>query len=217
MSYQTEQETFWSGEFGNDYIERNGCTKKSHAAVVRLYTEILSRTGELKSMIELGANIGNNLKAVRSLLPDIEMAAVEINHKAASLLKEDPFFEPPVQVLEQSILDFAPVQRYDLALISGVLIHIHPDQLQNVYEKLYQSSKKYICITEYYNPTPVEVPYRGHAGRLFKRDFAGEFLDRYPDCRLVDYGFVYHRDPVFPLDDATWFLICKTEAGAAVQ
>ena len=217
MSYQTEQETFWSGEFGNDYIERNGCTKKSLAAVIRLYTEVLSRTGEIKSMIELGANIGNNLKAVRSLLPDIEAAAVEINHKAASLLREDPFFEQPVQVLEQSILDYVPVQTYDLALISGVLIHIHPDKLQDVYEKLYQSSKKYICITEYYNPTPVEVPYRGHAGRLFKRDFAGEFLDRYPDCRLVDYGFVYHRDPVFPLDDATWFLICKTEAGAAAQ
>lgn len=53
------------------------------------------------------------------------------------------------------------------------------------------------------------IPYRGHEQRLFKRDFAGEMLDAYPDLRLVDYGFVYRRDPVFPADDLTWFLMEK--------
>ena len=24
---------------------------------------------------------------------------------------------------------------------------------------------------------------------------------------LIDYGFSYHRDPVFPQDDITWFLM----------
>ena len=38
------------------------------------------------------------------------------------------------------------------------------------------------------------MPYRGHTARLFKRDFAGEMLDRFSDLRLVDYGFRYHRD-----------------------
>jgi spore coat polysaccharide biosynthesis protein SpsF len=27
---------------------------------------------------------------------------------------------------------------------------------------------------------------------------------------LVDYGFAYHRDPAFPQDDITWFLLEKT-------
>jgi spore coat polysaccharide biosynthesis protein SpsF len=95
-------------------------------------------------------------------------------------------------------------------LIKGVLIHIAPDQLAAVYEKLYQVSRRYILIAEYYNPTPVSIPYRGHADRLFKRDFAGEMLDRYPALELVDYGFVYHRDPLFPQDDMTWFLLQRT-------
>ena len=64
-------------------------------------------------------------------------------------------------------------------------------------------------IAEYYNPTPVEVKYRGHDGRLFKRDFAGEMLDRFPDLKLVDYGFNYHRDHNFPQDDGNWFLLEK--------
>jgi hypothetical protein len=36
-------------------------------------------------------------------------------------------------------------------------------------------------------------------------------LDRFPDLSLVEYGFVYHRDP-FPQDDLTWFLLEKPQA-----
>ena len=81
--------------------------------------------------------------------------------------------------------------------------------MPQVYDLLHQLSKRYICVIEYYNPAPVEIPYRGHSGKLFKRDFAGELLDRFRDLRLLDYGFVYHRDNNYPLDDLTWFLLEK--------
>ncbi len=113
-------------------------------------------------------------------------------------------------ITQASILDWQPTGTVDLALIKGVLIHIAPDHLPVVYEKLYQASHRYILIAEYYNPTPVTVPYRGHTDRLFKRDFAGDMLDRYADLALVDYGFVYHRDAMFPQDDMTWFLLQRT-------
>lgn len=64
-------------------------------------------------------------------------------------------------------------------------------------------------VAEYYNPTPVTIPYRGHAEKLYKRDFAGEMLDLYPELRLIDYRFHYHKDPLFPQDDITWFLMSK--------
>lgn len=209
MEYKTEQEVFWSGEFGNQYIERNECTKEMMASAVGFFAKILGRTGGIKSVIEFGSNIGNNLKAIKMLQPDVQAAAIEINHQAAEHLRADKFFDSRLEVYEASILEYKPVKTYDMALICGVLIHINPDALQSVYEKLYASAEKYICISEYYNPVPVEVSYRGHEGRLFKRDFVGEFLDRYPDCRLVDYGFQYHRDPCFPKDDVTWFLLEK--------
>lgn len=114
-----------------------------------------------------------------------------------------------VDVYHQSLLEFEPSREWDLSLIKGVLIHIAPERLPDVYERLYKASSKYICLVEYYNPTPVEVNYRGHADRLFKRDFAGEMLDRFSDLAIVDYGFVWHRDKVFPGDDLTWFLLEK--------
>ena len=99
--------------------------------------------------------------------------------------------------------------KFDFVFTKGVLIHINPDSLLRVYESLYRVSKKYICLIEYYNPTPVEVPYRKHRNKLFKRDFAGELLEKYHDLNLESYGFIYHRDKHLPQDDLTWFLLKK--------
>jgi spore coat polysaccharide biosynthesis protein SpsF len=99
-----------------------------------------------------------------------------------------------------------------LVLIKGVLIHINPDELQNVYQKLYNASKRYIVIVEYYNPTPLEINYRGYHDKLFKRDFAGEMMDKYNDLILIDYGFTYYRDNNFIFDDMNWFLLEKANA-----
>jgi spore coat polysaccharide biosynthesis protein SpsF len=201
--FKTEQEQFWAGEFGEAYTDRNRGANLVEANAA-LFTRIFSRTGPLASVIELGANAGMNLRAIRQLQPAAELAGVEINAKAAAELEG----LGGITVHRVSILDFAPKAQYEMALIKGVLIHINPDHLPAVYDVLHRSSGKYICLAEYYNPTPVEVRYRGEEKRLFKRDFAGEMLDRFPDLKLVDYGFVYHRD-AFPQDDLTWFLMQK--------
>jgi pseudaminic acid biosynthesis-associated methylase len=202
--YKTDQEAFWAGEFGDEYIERNAGSDLI-AANLAIFLKVLERTKGIKSLIEFGANRGLNLQALRLLLPQAELSAIEINQKAvAELEKMDG-----LRVYHQSILDFTPDYLRELSFIKGVLIHINPDNLGQVYERLYRSSSHYICLIEYYNPTPVEVSYRGHTGKLFKRDFAGEMLDKYPDLTLIDYGFCYRRDNNFPSDDATWFLLEK--------
>ena len=34
-------------------------------------------------------------------------------------------------------------------------------------------------------------------------------MARYPEMKLLDYGFIYRRDRDFPQDDMTWFLMEK--------
>ncbi len=203
----TEQEKFWAGEFGDEYTSRND-GPRIVASNMALFSRILTSATNVSSVIELGANRGLNLSALRVLLPQAELAGVEINETAVSILKNNS----GVRVYHQSLLDFVPQKQYDLALIKGVLIHINPDRLQDAYRALYESSSRFICVAEYYNPVPVAIPYRGHSDRLFKRDFAGEILKQYPSLQLRDYGFVYHGDKNFPQDDITWFLLEKTGA-----
>lgn len=201
----TPQEEFWAGNFGDEYADRNKGVQWI-ANNIALFSKIFVHTRGIKSIIEFGANIGLNLKAIRHLMPHAELSAIEINDKAVTELHQ---WGDLKNIYPISILDFEPTEQNDFAFIKGVLIHINPDMLPQVYEKLYRASKKYICVAEYYNPTPVTVPYRGHEDRLFKRDFSGEMLDKYPDLALIDYGFAYHRDPNYPQGDITWFLLKK--------
>jgi pseudaminic acid biosynthesis-associated methylase len=205
-NYSTPQEAFWAGEFGSEYIARNDGAQML-ASNLNLLSKALKQAGRISSCAELGANIGMNLKALQLLYPGINLQAVEINPDAAKILAD---LIGKDNVFEGSILEYPIVHKCDLSMIRGVLIHINPEMLPVVYEKLYQASNRFILLGEYYNPSPVSISYRGHADRLFKRDFAGEMLDRYPDLKLLDYGFVYHRDPAFPDDDITWFLMEKS-------
>ena len=202
--FQTEQEIFWTGDFGDRYIDRNlGADRNIHN--IGLFCDILRHTDRIESVIEFGANIGLNLRAIKIILPGAQFHGIEINRKAFEILKE----WGGGKAYHQSLLDFEPRIKFDFAFTKGVLIHINPEQLPRVYETLYNSSKKYICLVEYYNPRPVEVPYRSYRNKLFKRDFAGDMLDKYHDLNLLSYGFVYHRDKHFPQDDLTWFLLKK--------
>lgn len=204
MSYTTPQEAFWAGEFGSEYIDRN----RSEALLNsnrEFFRKALKKAEAISSCVEFGANVGMNLNALKLNNPELSVTGVEINPDAAVELRK---LIGDANVVEGSLFDWdgKPAK---LSFTKGVLIHLNPEMLPAAYDILYKASSDYILVAEYYNPNPVAIPYRGHQDRLFKRDFAGEMLDRFSDLSLVDYGFAYRRDPEFPQDDISWFLMQK--------
>ena len=170
---------------------------------------VLKRTGPISHCFEIGCNRGLNLDAIKMLLPNCQTAGLEINSHAAQECAAKGH-----QVFEGTILAPPPATAgsrgvADLSIASGVLIHINPNNLLTAYELLYRLSTRFILVSEYFNPVPVAIPYRGHDNRLFMRDFAGEIWQQFPTLRLVDYGFVWSKDPVAPKDDTNWFLFEK--------
>lgn len=204
MRELSEQERFWRGDFGDQYVGRNQ-GRSLIAANLALFAKALARTSQLDSLLEFGTNTGNNLQALHQLFPVCDLQGVEINARAHAQAQALGIAD----VWNGSLFDYPGERTFALTLSKGVLIHLAPELLPAAYAQLHRFSRRYILICEYYNPVPVEVPYRGNSGKLFKRDFAGEMLDRYADLTLLDYGFSYHRDPQFPSDDINWFLLEK--------
>jgi pseudaminic acid biosynthesis-associated methylase len=203
--FSTPQEAFWAGAFGTDYIDRNRDAQLL-ASNLQFFSRALQRAGRIESCAEIGANIGMNLRALKLLYPEIRTFGVEINPDAAAELGKLIGAE---NVFQGSLFDWQPAAPAQLSYSKGVLIHIQPESLARAYDQLHAAASRYVMVAEYYNRSPVAIPYRGHEDRLFKRDFAGEMLDRFSDLTLIDYGFAYHRDPAFPQDDISWFLMEK--------
>tara|TARA_X000000950_G_C13918380_1_gene662088 strand:- start:5620 stop:6246 length:627 start_codon:yes stop_codon:yes gene_type:complete len=208
MKFKTTQENFWANEFGDYYLERNK-VEDLLPSKINLFSDIFKNIPSTDSFLEFGPNIGINLLAIRKLLPNARLKAVEINSKAINILKKSDVCE---KIWHDSILNFKEKDIVNFSFTVGVLIHIDPKYLDRAYKSLYLSSRKYILVCEYYNPTPTTLLYRGHSNRLFKRDFAGDLLKKYPDLSLINYGFKYRKDKNFPLDDITWFLLKKNNS-----
>ena len=201
--FNTPQEEFWAGDFGDSYISRND-SENLLASNIALFADVFSSLDKIPlSFMEIGANVVMNIKAIQKLSPTANFTGIEINGKACELLAETG-----CEVVKSSIVDADISKKFDFVYSKGVLIHLMQDQLIPTYERMYEWSTRFILIAEYYNPTPVTIPYRGNIDRLFKRDFAGEFLDLFPDVTLRDYGFAYHRG-TYPQDDINWFLLEK--------
>ncbi len=201
----SDQEKFWQGDFGSNYIDRNK-SNQLLSSNVSMFSRIFESMDDVSSIAEFGCNVGMNLRALRNIFPDINLTGVDINPDAINNVNR---WGGAHGVLG-SIVDLDLKEKFDLTFTKGVLIHINPNLLNSVYENLYKYSTRYILVAEYYNPSPVTIEYRGEKDKLFKRDFAGEMLDKYQDLKLIKYGFIYKRDTTFPQDDITWFLMEKS-------
>ena len=90
MTATTPQLDFWRGDFGNAYIDRNDASPEQMRARVALWSEILSHTmvAPPTSILEVGANLGINLRALR-VLTGARLHALEPNDKARGILVGD--------------------------------------------------------------------------------------------------------------------------------
>lgn len=203
MTIRTEQERFWEGEFGDQYRGRNRGRVPTNIA---LFAHILAHTqpGSIQDVLELGAGDGQNLEAIHALLPDADLTAVEINERTA---REIPIGD----IICASAADFTlpPDTHPELVFTKGLLIHVAAKDRPAIYDRMYNSTSRYLLICEYYAPHEVEIEYRGHAGKLWRADFAGEIQRDYRNLIIVARGIALRTD-TFPQDDLTWYLMEKT-------
>jgi pseudaminic acid biosynthesis-associated methylase len=203
------QIAFWRGEFGDGYVERNGADDAQIRKLQAVWTGILARTSAkpLRSILEVGPNIGLNLRALRALT-DARFYAVEPNDRAREILLRDRVLDAAdLRAGAASAISF-PDGVADLAFTSGVLIHVHPDDLLASCREIHRCSKNWLLSIEYFADRPESICYRGYDNVLFKRDFGSFWLDHFSDLSVASYGFVWKRET--GLDNTNWWLFRKS-------
>lgn len=205
----TYQSRLWRSSFGDSYIERNPTSASNVQAAAMLWGQMLRRVqgDRPKSILEVGANIGINLFALRALT-DAELYAVEPNATARERLVSEGVL-PATHILDGVASSIAlPDASIDLVFTRGVLIHIHPDDLLASCREMHRVARRYLVSIEYFSANPEGLTYRNQANALFKRDFGAFWLDNFRDLRVLDYGFAWQR--LTGLDNLTWWMFEKS-------
>jgi pseudaminic acid biosynthesis-associated methylase len=198
----------WSGAFGDSYVTRNAATGDVVRARTRDWAGIvrLMAGAPPKTIAEIGANIGLNLRALKQLT-GAQLHAIEPNAAACKQLASDGVL--PATHIYNVTGDQLPLGdgSVDLAFTCGVLMHLDRPTLKATMDEMHRVSRQYIFCAEYFAPKQEDVPYRGEMGLLYRDDYGGLFLDGYRDLRLVDCGFFWKRTTSF--DSTTWWLLEK--------
>ena len=200
--------TAWTGRFGDAYTARNAADEGHVERRVAMWRRVLRPlyASLPESCLEVGANVGINLRALQNLHP-IEMYALEPNAKAREILVRDCVL-PDDHVLNGTAdrIDLAD-SSVDLVFTSGVLIHIDPEHLEAACREMHRVARRYLLTIEYFASEPEEKIYRGESGLLFKRDFGAHWLELIPTLSVIDYGFFWKQTT--GLDNLTWWLFAK--------
>jgi pseudaminic acid biosynthesis-associated methylase len=200
-----EQQNFWKQEYAEEYRKKNSSFNLEMG--IKGWAEMLRSVSGISSILECGCNIGRNINFLNYLKPEAKKSIIEISPEAFKFVTDqytiDRSFNGPI--VESSFVSSS----FDLVFTSGVLIHIHPDDLLGNMQKMYELSSSYILMGEYFNRTPVMIEYQGQQNKLFKRDFGKMFLENF-NVGLVDHGFLWgHIFDSAGFDDITWWLFKK--------
>jgi pseudaminic acid biosynthesis-associated methylase len=202
----------WRGGFGQSYIQRNQPTAEAvgnAAAVFERILRVCDLLGRVSSVLEVGANVGINLLGLRRVLgPSARLAAVEPNAAAREALRVNSALA--LDALIEADAGHIPLAdgAYDLVFTNGVLIHVPPDALPQAMREICRVTRYHVLCSEYFSHTPQEVPYRGQAGLLWKRDFGRAYLETCPELKPVQYGFLWQVE-FQNFDDLNWWMFEK--------
>ena len=160
----TETTDFWSGTFGDGYTERN---RVDWPVRVPFWADIVARTRP-GTVLEVGCNAGWNLMALRSIGGGPFVRGIDVNQKAIEAAADAGL---PASLMSAADVGLLFPDSFDLVFTVGVLIHVPPEELPAVMAAIVQASRRHVLAVEYEADADVEVEYRGHAGRLWRRPF----------------------------------------------
>ena len=196
-------EQLWSEAFGDAYVERNRGAGEARAP---FWKAILAEF-PVHRVLEVGCNVGANLRWVASDISAQNAYGIDINLKALSELHQSL---PGVNALWGPARELPFRDRwFDLVFTIGVLIHQPESTLPLVMAEIVRCSRRYVLCGEYYAEHTTEVPYRGQTGALFKRDYGQLYRELFPELQLCKQGFLGRNEG---WDDVTYWVFERTKA-----
>lgn len=201
---ETEQIQQWSGEFGKQYTDRNFMTLDEmenlwigNYGFTRSYmNEIFLKNIPLDvKILEVGSNIGNQLLCLQKA-GFKNLYGIELQSYAVEMSKNR---SKHINIIQGSAFDIPYKDGYfDIVFTSGLLIHIAPQDINNVLDEIYRCTNQFIWGAEYYHNKYIHVPYRNKNSLMWKGNFSKMFLARFNDLHLVKVEFMkyLHNDNI---------------------
>lgn len=200
----TKQLQTWISDFGKSYTERNTLSPEEMDSLLGSYYAGIKKSDWFRQflaperipsgrVLEVGCNVGIQLRILRLVNPALEMYWIEPQSYALAKARA---LDSETHFLPGTAFDL-PFKGglFEVVMTNSVLIHIHPLDLPAALAEIYRCSRRFIFCHEYYSESPGEISYRGHEALLWKMNYLQQYLNTFPDLRRVDVRYLRYPDP----------------------
>jgi pseudaminic acid biosynthesis-associated methylase len=189
---ETNQIKIWKSSFGKEYTTRNvyKSLEDHNQSYIKFYgktkdelnKEILSNLPKDLKILEVGSNVGYQLASLQRF-GFSKLFGIEIQRDCVDESKK---LWKGIDIIQASGFDIPYKDNYfDLVFTNNVLIHISPNDIDNVISEMYRVSSKYIYGFEYFSENYESVEYRNHKDLLWKTDFEKLFLKKFSTLKSI--------------------------------
>jgi pseudaminic acid biosynthesis-associated methylase len=203
MQKATQHLDAWTSEFGQSYTDRNFASPEQADRLweaqwgVRkseVFRQFLScERLPAGRALEVGCNVGNQLKLLHSVNPGLELYGVEPQNYA---MKKARALSPDIHFVPGNMFEIPFRDGYfDVVMTNGVLIHIAPADLARSMGEIVRCARRFIFLCEYFSESPCEVRYRDNAGLMWKMNYGGKYLEHFPSLRVVEQRLFRYPNP----------------------
>lgn len=179
---------FWKGDFGNEFAKRNSGDYDKHYkklfgfTITELNKKFLVEIKNDIRILEIGCNQGKQL-AILEKMGFTNLWGIDIN---TTILNNEAKKNTQWNVVEGSAFDIPFKDNFfEMVFTSGILIHIHPDDYDKIFDEMYRVTKRYVWCFEYFSENCQEIEYRGNKNKLWKNNFLKLFLARHSDFKVI--------------------------------
>ena len=194
MRKDNKQSQAWASEFGKEYTDRNMLTiegidvlYETRYGISRsdMNHQFLGYMDRNIRILEVGSNIGLQLQFLQKA-GFKNLYGIEISPYAVELSKS---LTKNVNIIQGYAQDIPFKDNYfDVVFTSGVLIHINPDEVQDIMREMYRCTMSFIWGFEYFSYDIQPIKYRGSketTDLLWKANFRRMFCELFPRLALI--------------------------------
>lgn len=125
-----------------------------HRLVDSILTASLPELEPIKDVLDIGCGRGRIARILQTALPDVAYTGMDIGD---AQIAHTMTVRPDGEFYLSRLQDFDPLRDWDLVIASEVLMHIPPDDIYAVADKLKGLARKWIVLVEWTQPVPEPI------------------------------------------------------------
>jgi pseudaminic acid biosynthesis-associated methylase len=199
MSETSDPAQTWSGEFGEEWTERNSDSvadvnaryrERYGIALLDLMDLFLTDVDRDARILEVGTNTSVQLRVLQKLGFENLYRVDVLDHA----VERAQTLSPDLEIFhgEASSLPF-DTDSFDPVFTRGVLIHIPQEHIETVTQELARCASEYVLGFEYHADEYTRIDYRTSDEILWKADFSAQ-CRRYTDLELSQEILISYLD-----------------------